>query len=192
MEKRVPPELRRMKNSKGQTPRDIFFADHEELFKMDADEARGVANSGILVASIIATIAAPTANAIPSDDTKTDPLLFILINAFALFTASASLVLFLSVLISSWFKKNKYSIRRYRSLNWALLFLLVSVAAIIAAAFEVCHMLFKKKKHWAAPFYVLGTLPLMKALVVVVISYSRFSWRDGVSCIRRLYRALLI
>ena len=31
-----------MRNSKGQTPEDIFFTDHDELFKMDADEAKGV------------------------------------------------------------------------------------------------------------------------------------------------------
>ncbi|XP_027329359.1 ankyrin repeat-containing protein ITN1-like [Abrus precatorius] len=101
VEKRVPHELRTMRNNNGKTPNDIFYDNHKKLSKEVKDAAKGIADSGMLVTTLIATVAFAAALTVPGDKTNAWFIVFILTNAVALFSSSASIISFLSIFTTS-------------------------------------------------------------------------------------------
>ncbi|KAJ1432104.1 PGG domain [Sesbania bispinosa] len=88
-----------MTNSKGLTPVHIYEATHKRYLNEANEKGKGIANSGMVVATLIATIAFAAALTVPGDHKTNNAgfIVFMLANAVALFTSSASIISFFSV-----------------------------------------------------------------------------------------------
>ena len=137
VEKRVPPKFSRIRNSKGKTPKDIFFADHKKLYEEAMEAAKEMAMSGMFVATLVAFIMCRATLTIPYDKTNSRFLPFILINAAALSLASASVIYFWSIFILSWSTKDIFVISPHRNVNVGLVLLFISVCAMVVG-FVAC------------------------------------------------------
>ena len=105
MKKKVPPELRRMKNNKGERLEGVFFVGQKELSQKITVLTKGIANTSMILAIIIIIIASVTAYI--SHMEKIDPgtFTFIMPNLLALFMASALVLFFLAYFILSWYPR---------------------------------------------------------------------------------------
>ena len=95
MEKRVPSELRTRQNSKGETPKDIFYANHKELSEAVKEEVKVTVKCGIFVAPLFGTVLAAFLNGPGGDNTSMlvdlalavgNALLFALLSVFWLWS----------------------------------------------------------------------------------------------------------
>ncbi|KAI3886938.1 hypothetical protein MKW92_040262 [Papaver armeniacum] len=113
VEKRVPPSLRKMRNDDGETPQEVFTREHKDLaIKAEAYFLR-TAESSLIVAALVATVAFAAAITVPggnfsdsNKDNKGKPifferkslLFFMVLDALALFSSAYSIQVFLSAL----------------------------------------------------------------------------------------------
>ncbi|XP_014495109.1 uncharacterized protein LOC106757042 [Vigna radiata var. radiata] len=67
-ERATPPGLKSMKNKKGKTPTDVFFDEHKQLSKDIKESAKEIADSGMVVATLVATVAFATALTVPESE----------------------------------------------------------------------------------------------------------------------------
>nr|GMD96671.1 ankyrin repeat-containing protein At3g12360-like isoform X1 [Ipomoea batatas] len=109
VEKIVPSSFRHMRNKDGKTPKQLFLKEHMQL-KMNAEKSiRGTADSCMIVATLIATVAFSAAFTAPGgNDDQTGIPIFIKRASFTVFTISdavamifsmVSILTFLSILI---------------------------------------------------------------------------------------------
>nr|GLL49330.1 ankyrin repeat-containing protein NPR4-like [Ipomoea trifida] len=109
VEKIVPSSFRHMRNKDGKTPKQLFLKEHMKL-KMNAEKSiRGTADSCMIVATLIATVAFSAAFTAPGgNDDQTGIPIFIKRASFTVFTISdavamifsmVSILTFLSILI---------------------------------------------------------------------------------------------
>ncbi|XP_031247637.1 ankyrin repeat-containing protein At5g02620-like [Pistacia vera] len=113
VEKMVPPDYRKEKNSEGKTPRMVFIEEHKELIKEGEERIKGVASSCSLVASscslvasFITTIVFAAAITIPGDYNDdghpnlyehTAFTIFSIFNSFCFFTTIGAIIMFVSI-----------------------------------------------------------------------------------------------
>ncbi|CAL0307482.1 unnamed protein product [Lupinus luteus] len=167
VEKNVPGELKTRKNNKGKTPKDVFYGNHKKLSDEVKDEAKGIANSGMLVATLIATVVFAAALTVPGDKGSVWFIVFILTNAVALFSSSASIVSFLSIFTSSKFTESEFIISLHPSLILGLTLLFISIATMVLAFAAASFLIFEHTHKWVA--YVvtsLGILPVFAFLAL--------------------------
>ncbi|TKY57105.1 Ankyrin repeat-containing protein [Spatholobus suberectus] len=172
VEKRVPPELRTMRNNKGKTPKDIFYDNHKKLSKEVKDAAKGIAESGMLVATLIATVAFAAALTVPGDKTNAWFIVFVLTNAIALFTSSASIISFLSIFTSSRFTESEFIISLHPSLILGLTLLFISIATMVIAFAAASFLTFEHTSKWVA--YVVASMGVFPILLFLVLQFSLF------------------
>lgn len=173
MEKTVPPELRTMRNRDGKTPKEIFYASHETLSDKVKKETKEIAKSGMVVATLIATVAFAAALTVPGDKTNGWYIVFILANAVALFTSSASIISFLSNYSSSRLAGSDHIIFLLHP-NFILGLTFISIAAMIIAFAAASFLIFDDIYKWVAIVVAsLGILPILMSLVL------QFSIFDG-------------
>ncbi|XP_057419045.1 uncharacterized protein LOC130713263 [Lotus japonicus] len=142
VEKRVPPELRAMKNKDGKTPNDMFYANHRKLSDEVKETAKGVANSAMVVAALVVTVAFAAALTTPGDKNNAWFSVFIITNAVALFTSSLAIVSFLSIFTSSRFKESHFVISLYPNLIIGKLLLFISVITMVMAFAAATFLIF--------------------------------------------------
>nr|GMD94806.1 ankyrin repeat-containing protein At3g12360-like isoform X1 [Ipomoea batatas] len=151
VEKIVPSSFHHMRNKDGKTPKQLFLKEHMKL-KMNAEKSiRGTADSCMIVATLIATVAFSAAFTAPGgNDGQTGIPIFIKRASFTVFTISdavamifsmVSILTFLSILI--WRNKDD-------DFHLALKRLFVGFAAM---GVSICGMLFA---FTAAFFLVYG------------------------------------
>lgn len=124
MKSYVDDKLSTMRNNKGRKkPKDVYQEEHKKLSEEVKDAAKGIADYGMLVAALVATVAFPTALTV-----------FILTNAVALFTSSASLLSFSSNFTSSRLAKNdrKFVKSLHPSLTFGRALLIISFALCLS------------------------------------------------------------
>ncbi|XP_061372582.1 uncharacterized protein LOC133315054 [Gastrolobium bilobum] len=172
VEKRVPPELRTMRNNKGKTPKDMFHANHTKLSDEVKDAAKGIANSGMLVATLISTVVFAAALTVPGDKTNAWFVVFILTNSVALFTSSASLIAFLSIFTSSRFTESEFIISLHPSLIIGLVLLFISIASMVTSFAAACFLIFEHTSKWVA--YVVPSFGLLPIFMFLVLQFSLF------------------
>ncbi|RZB67333.1 hypothetical protein D0Y65_037623 [Glycine soja] len=77
-----------MRNNMGKIPIDVFYDEHKKLSEEIKDAAKGIAESGMLLAALVATVAFAAALTVSGEKTNAWFTVFILTNAVALFTSS--------------------------------------------------------------------------------------------------------
>ncbi|KAH1092987.1 hypothetical protein GLYMA_14G038600v4 [Glycine max] len=174
VELQVPLELSRMRNNMGKRPIDVFYEEHKKLSEEIKDAGKGISESGMLVAALVATVAFAAALTVPGD--KTNPwftvpgdksnawfTVFILANAVALFTSSASILSFLSNFTSSRFAQSEFVKSQHPSLTFGRALLFISVFAMVVAFTAASFLIFDHKSKWVA--YLVASMAVFPILV---------------------------
>ncbi|XP_068488843.1 ankyrin repeat-containing protein ITN1-like isoform X2 [Phaseolus vulgaris] len=167
----VPRELRSVKNEKGMTPIDVFYDEHNQLSKDIKETAKGIADSGMIVATLVATVAFAAALTVPGDKNNTWFIVFIFTNAVALFTSSASILSFLSNFTSSRFAQSEFVISLHPSLTFGRVLLIISVAAMVLAFIAASFLVFAHTTKWVS--YIVAPLGVF-ALLLFLLFQSKF------------------
>ena len=160
-----------MKNEKGMTPIDVFYDAHNQLSKDIKETAKGIADSGMIVATLVATVAFAAALTVPGDKNNTWFIVFIFTNAVALFTSSASILSFLSNFTSSRFAQSEFVISLHPSLTFGRVLLIISVAAMVLAFIAASFLVFARTTKWVS--YIVAPMGVF-ALVLFLLFQSKF------------------
>ncbi|XP_057441462.1 ankyrin repeat-containing protein ITN1-like [Lotus japonicus] len=173
MKKRVPPELTTMRNKDGKTPRDMFYANHRKLSNEVKDTAKAVANSGMVVAALVVTVAFAAALTTPGDKNNAWFAVFIMANTIAFFTSALSIVAFLSIFTSSRFEESDFIFSLYPNLIIGKKLLYISVVTMIIAFAAASFLIFGHIYKWVA--YVVTSFGLLTIIFVLELQLSLFS-----------------
>ncbi|XP_047169477.1 uncharacterized protein LOC124838016 [Vigna umbellata] len=172
VEKKVPSDLRSMRNKKGKRPIDVFYDEHEKISNEIKESAKGIANSGMVVATLVATVAFAAAVTVPGDKKNDWFVVFIITNAIALFSSSASILSFLSNFTSSRFAESEFVISLHPSLTFGPALLIISVAAMVVAFIATCFLIFEDTRKWVC--YVVTSMGVFPLLLFPLFQFSLF------------------
>jgi len=87
VERKVPRELKSARNKNGKRPVDVFCDEHKQLSNDIKEAAKGIVDSGMIVSTLVATVAFAAALTVPGDKNNSWFIFFIITNAVALFTS---------------------------------------------------------------------------------------------------------
>ncbi|XP_022637368.1 uncharacterized protein LOC111241776 isoform X2 [Vigna radiata var. radiata] len=172
VEKEVPSELRSMRNKKGKRPIDVFYDEHKKLSDEIKESAKGIANSGMVVATLVATVAFAAALTVPGDKKSDWFVVFIITNSIALFSSSASILSFLSNFTSSRFAESEFVISLHPSLTFGPALLIISVAAMVVAFIATSFLIFEDTRKWVS--YVVATMGVFPLILFPLFQFSLF------------------
>ncbi|KAI3846389.1 hypothetical protein MKX03_028951 [Papaver bracteatum] len=162
VKKRVPRALRNMRNNDGETPQEVFTREHKDLLKKTEAYMIRTAESCLVVAALVATVAFAAAITLPggtfSDDAdvKGKPILlgkhsflaFMVADALALFSSTTSILLFLSIYIGN-HNEGNFELKLPRTLKRGLGSLILSVLSVVIAFSMAISIILKDKYIWA-------------------------------------------
>ncbi|WVY91040.1 hypothetical protein V8G54_036554 [Vigna mungo] len=171
-ERRVPDELKSMRNQNGKTPIEVFYDEHNQLSKDIKESAKGIADSGMVVATLVATVAFAAALTVPGDKNNAWFILFIFTNAIALFTSSASILSFLTNFISSRFADTEFVISVHPSLYYGLQLLMISVTTLVYAFIAASFLIFDHTTKWVS--YLVTPMGFFPLLVFILFQHKFF------------------
>jgi hypothetical protein len=154
----VPPSYVNMKNSSGQTPREVFRKTHKDLQENGEKWIKKTVNYCMLVATLIATVAFAAAFTVPggNDQQTGKPILlistwftvFFISDATALFFSSTSILIFLSILTSP-YKEEDFLKSIPLRLLFGLVTLFISIAGMVVSFSATCILIFNSRMIWA-------------------------------------------
>jgi hypothetical protein len=183
VKKIVRPSDRNKKNSKGETPREIFNKTHKDLLKVGKQAMKETSNSCMLVATLISTVVFAAALTVPGSSNKIThtPLfnkdqwfaIFILSNAISLFTSAASIILLLSLLTSS-YEENEFVTSLHARLMFGLTTLFFAITTMVLAFISAIFLIFDYELIWVP--YLLASLA--SAPVILFLGLHFNLWAD--------------
>ncbi|KAI3935611.1 hypothetical protein MKW92_018858 [Papaver armeniacum] len=162
VKKRVPRALRNMRNEDGETPREVFTREHKDLLKKAEAYMIRTAESCLVVAALVATVAFAAVITLPggtfSDDAdvkgkpillgKRSFLVFMVADALALFASTTAILLFLSIYIGN-HNEGNFELKLPRTLKRGLGSLILSVLSVVIAFSMAISIILKDKYIWA-------------------------------------------
>ncbi|KAI3519117.1 hypothetical protein L1887_08142 [Cichorium endivia] len=167
----IPPSYRERKNKEGLTPHELFTKEHKELVKQGEDWMKETASQCMVVAALIATIVFAAAFTVPGGYNQNDGIpfffkkgtfiAFVVADAISLFSSSASILMFLSILTSRYAERDFLeSLPKKLMLGLATLFLSITTMMI---AFSVSFfVLYHKQLKWIPILISLfATMPVL-------------------------------
>ncbi|GJT31210.1 ankyrin repeat-containing protein [Tanacetum coccineum] len=171
VEQMIPSTYRDRKNKEGQTLYELFTDKHKELVTKGEEWMKGTASQCMVVAALIATIVFAAAFTVPGGYNQEYgvPLFlergafitFIISDAISLFSSSASILMFLSILTSRYAERDFLeSLPKKLMIGLATLFLSITTMMI---AFSVSFfVLYHNKLRWV-PFFIslFATMPVI-------------------------------
>ncbi|XP_023754188.1 uncharacterized protein LOC111902595 [Lactuca sativa] len=178
VEEMIPP-YRERKNKDGLTPHELFTKEHKDLVKQGEDWMKDTASQCMVVATLIATIVFAAAftvpggynqdNGIPMFFEKVAFIIFVVSDAISLFSSSASILMFLSILTSRYAERDfQESLPKKLMVGLATLFLSITTMMI---AFSVSFfVLYHNKLKWI-PILI----TFFSALPVILYATLQFS-----------------
>ncbi|QCE01551.1 hypothetical protein DEO72_LG7g2849 [Vigna unguiculata] len=176
MERSFPSELSRMRNNKGKRPVDVFYDEHKQLSEEIKGAAKVTAKSGMLVATLVATVAFAAVLTVPGGDKNKNSdwfIVFILTNTVALFTSSASILSFLSNFTSSRFSESEF-VTLHPGLIFGPPLLIISVGAMVLAFTAASFLIFDIKTKWVS--YVVALMWVFPLFFYLLFQFSIFDF----------------
>ncbi|CAA3005726.1 Hypothetical predicted protein [Olea europaea subsp. europaea] len=172
VEKIVRPSYFQMENNEHKKPKELFTMEHENLRKAGEEWMKSTATSCMVVATLIATVAFAAAFTIPGGNKEetgapnflTDGwfTVFVISNAVAMFSSTASIMMFLSILTSR-YGEDDFLFSLPAKLMGGLITLFASVICMDLTYSATFFLVYKEEKQ--------GTLPrLVAALAVLPIT----------------------
>ncbi|XP_071700188.1 uncharacterized protein [Rutidosis leptorrhynchoides] len=158
------------KNNKQETPFMIFRREHENLRKEGEEWMKKTADSYTISAALIITIVFAAAITVPggtNDDngkpiyaSKRSFIIFAISDAISLFTATTSLLLFLSILTTR-FRDEDFLYKLPKRLIFGLTMLFLSVTSLMVAFSATLYLMFGDGRAWILiPIASLACLPV--------------------------------
>ncbi|KAK7372704.1 hypothetical protein VNO80_06091 [Phaseolus coccineus] len=172
VERTVPRELRSVRNNNGKRPIDVFYDEHKQLSNDIKEAAKGIADSGMVVATLVAAVAFAAALTVPGDKNNVWFVVFFFTNAVALFTSSASILSFLTNFTSSRFSQSDFVISLHPSLTLGPALLIISVAAMVVAFTAASFLIFDHTTKRVS--YVVATMGVFPLLLFLLFQFSIF------------------
>nr|GEX39878.1 ankyrin repeat-containing domain, PGG domain protein [Tanacetum cinerariifolium] len=185
VEAMIPPSYRDRKNKDGLTPYELFTKEHKDLVHRGEDWMKGTANQCMVVAALIATIVFAAAftvpggysqsndknNGFPVFESKATFMVFVVADAISLFSSTASILMFLSILTSRYAERDFLeSLPKKLMLGLATLFLSITTMTM---AFSVSFfVLYHKGVLWMP--IIMATLAVMPVLLYIKLQYALF------------------
>ncbi|XP_028803219.1 uncharacterized protein LOC114758337 isoform X2 [Neltuma alba] len=174
----VSPSYMKKKNSKGETPHELFTEEHAALRKDAELWMKGTANSSMLVSTLIATGVFTAAFSIPGgtkDDTgvpnylgKRSFMIFAISDAIAMISSSASILIFLSILISR-YAEYDFHHSLPSKLIFGLITLFISITSMMIAFSSAFFVTYDHGLKWV-PIFILA----LSFLPVIIFLLSQF------------------
>ncbi|KAF5959059.1 hypothetical protein HYC85_000268 [Camellia sinensis] len=166
---RALTQHREKKNDKGKTPTQIFTETHKDLIKDGEQWLKDTANASTIVATLIVTVVFAAAITVPGGNNgdgypgfykRASFLIFGISDAFALFSSTTSVPLFLSILTSRC-GENDFLVIISRRLIFGLITLFLSILSTIIAFGATLYLVFGDSyKTWIIfPMLVLPSIP---------------------------------
>ncbi|KAD4586504.1 hypothetical protein E3N88_24105 [Mikania micrantha] len=162
VEAMIPLSYRERKNKDGLTPQELFTEEHKDLVTQGEKWMKGTASLCMVVAALIATIVFAVAFVVPggysqNSNNQTDGIpifhsevafkIFLVADAISLFTSTASILMFLSILTSRYAERDfLQSLPKKLMLGVTTLFL--SIAAMTIAFSVSFYVLYKHDLIW--------------------------------------------
>ncbi|KAK7372706.1 hypothetical protein VNO80_06093 [Phaseolus coccineus] len=165
----VPHELTRKRNKKGKRPVDVFYDEHKQLSEQIKRAAKVTAKSGMLVATLVATVAFAAVLTVPGDKSNDWFIVFILANTVALFTSSASILSFLSNFISSRFSESDF-VTLHPGLIVGPPLLIISVVSMVMAFTAASFLILDCKTKWVS--YVVASMWVVPLFFYLLFQFS--------------------
>ncbi|KAI7731201.1 hypothetical protein M8C21_011632 [Ambrosia artemisiifolia] len=148
----------------------VFTREHKDLMKQGESWMKTTAESCSITAALIVTVVFAAAITVPGGSIQESgiPLfrkeiaftVFAISNAFSLFTAAASLLLFLSILTAR-FSESDFLVSLPRRLIFGLLTLFLSTTSMIVAFGAILFLVFCDQRPWMlAPIFGFACLPI--------------------------------
>ncbi|KAI3921416.1 hypothetical protein MKW98_013350 [Papaver atlanticum] len=164
VEKRVPPAFRKKRNDDGETPQQVFTREHKDLVKKGEAYMIRTAESCLVVATLVATVAFAAIFTVPGGNFSDsgDPIFlgrksfigFMVVDAIALLNSTTSILVFLSVLVGSYAEAD-FEMILPTKLVFGLGSLIFSVVSVIIA-FNIAFDIILGSRYGWAPFLIAG------------------------------------
>ncbi|XP_031263291.1 ankyrin repeat-containing protein NPR4-like [Pistacia vera] len=169
VESYVHPSLQEHLNSSDQTPREVFTKEHKDLLKEGEKWMKETASSCALVAALIITVVFAAAFTVPGgNNTVGIPLflqqpsflVFAVSDALALFSSTASLLMFLGILTSRYAEEDFLNSLPMK-LIIGLITLFLSIASMMVAFGATIYLFLSHPWKWVIiPISLLGCVPV--------------------------------
>ncbi|KAJ9557460.1 hypothetical protein OSB04_012074 [Centaurea solstitialis] len=183
VEAMIPPSYRERKNKDDQTPHELFTKDHKDLVSQGEKWMKGTASQCMVVATLIATIVFAAAFTVPGgynqDNNSKDSgipffyrkvtfIVFVVSDAISLFSSSASILMFLSILTSRYAERDFLeSLPKKLMLGLTTLFLSITTMTV---AFSVSFfVLYNNGLIWIP--ILIGFLAIMPVLLFAWLQF---------------------
>nr|XP_043627250.1 ankyrin repeat-containing protein NPR4-like [Erigeron canadensis] len=174
VEKMVPPAFRNLKNKDGKTPYEIFSENNKELVSKGLKWTRDC----MVVATLIITVAFAVVFTVPGGNNQDTGipifhrdasfLVFIIADAFSLFTSSTSLLVFLSILTSPHGQRD-FLYAMPGKLMIGLVALFMSVAAMMITFAASFFVIYKNTYKWLP--IVISVLAAIPVIIFAALQY---------------------
>ncbi|XP_068496731.1 uncharacterized protein [Phaseolus vulgaris] len=166
VEKIVPPSMKRKRNKDGWTPKDLFYQTHKELHRESASELKALANTLIVVATLIITLGISVAITIPLNDIdstltpifrkKTWYTIFFVSVGLETSFCAASMLFYASAILPSNMEPKDESIRlQENKVRFGSVTLLISAGFMLFASIASATLIFEFLSNWG-PYFTFG------------------------------------
>ncbi|KAK7413004.1 hypothetical protein VNO78_04815 [Psophocarpus tetragonolobus] len=157
IKKVMPPSFIEKRNSNGKTPRELFTEEHADLLTKAETWMKSVANSCMIVSTIIATEVFTAAFSIPrgEDDSNGNPnshdacfTVFAISDATALISSSVSILIFLSMLTIARYAEDDFFKSLPLKLLCGLVTLFISITSMMVALSSAFFIAYHQGLKW--------------------------------------------
>ena len=179
------PEYVHAENDDHKTPQALFSEEHEVLRSKGEEWMKKTAESCALVATLIATVVFSAAFQLPGGVTgigspvlvkKACFVVFAMSDAVSLFTSTASVLMFLSILTSRYAERDFLKSLPLKLMR-GLILLLISIATMIIAFTATFFIIFQEGMRWAPiPIALIACLP------VTLFAFQQFPLLVDIYC----------
>ncbi|KAL2458880.1 Ankyrin repeat family protein [Forsythia ovata] len=170
VEKMVNTGFKLGRNSLGRTPRELFTESHKDLLEKGEKWMKDTSNSCMVVSTLIATVVFAAAFTVPGGNIndkgipiflkKNSFMVFAVSDALALFSSTASLLMFLSILTSRYAEED-FLVSLPRKLVLGLASLFVAIATMMIAFGAAFSIVIGERYDWVyIPVIVLACIPV--------------------------------
>ncbi|XP_059637104.1 ankyrin repeat-containing protein ITN1-like [Cornus florida] len=169
VKKFVIPAYNEIENDAKKTPAMVFSEEHKDLVIEGEKWMKDTANSCTIAAALIATVVFAAALTVPGGDNpdglpnfskETGFITFVVSDAISLFTSTASMLMFLSILTSRYAEQDFLYILPKR-LIIGLVTLFLSITSMMITFSATLYLVFGHKKAWILmPVAALACLPV--------------------------------
>ncbi|KAJ0006771.1 hypothetical protein Pint_29105 [Pistacia integerrima] len=177
----VHPSLQEQQNESNETPRQVFTKEHERLVEKGEKWMKETASSCTLVAALIITVVFAEAFTVPSGNNregiptflhKPSFIVFVILDALALFSSTASLLMFLGILTSRYAEEDFLN-SLPKKLIIGLIALLFSIASMMVAFGATIYIFLSHPWKWVIiPISLLGCVPVVLVWFLAISSFG--------------------